>query len=88
MKDKKKPVTLTPAKIKKIVEQAASEATEKAFLLMMAAASDEFNLDDNQLVSLYNRVDRYAGHLDNHLVKISDIIKAIEEKTGAKLRNF
>ena len=88
MKDKKKPVTLTPAKIKQIVERAANEATEKAFLLMLAAASDEFNLTDDQVVDLYNRVDRYASHLDKHLVKISDIIKAIENKTGIKMRNF
>lgn len=74
--------------LEKIKRQVSKEMTEKVALIILAAASDEVNLTDEQVCNIMVRVDRYASHVDNHLVKMRDIQNAIRKNTGLELKGW
>lgn len=88
-KIKKNPkVTLSTKDLTKIKRDATKEATDKACLVILAAACDEFRLTEKQLCNLMERTDRYAAHIDRHLVQMEDICKTIEKQTGIKIMGW
>ena len=84
-KPKNKNITLTESKIEKIKTEVTKSAVSKASLLMMMAARDELNLDDEQICAVMIRMDRYAVYVDDKIVKLKDIQAMIEKNTGLKL---
>ena len=88
-KIKKDPkVTLSAKDLTKIKRDVTKEATDKACLVMLAAACDEFGLTEKQLCDLMERTDRYAAYIDKHLVQMEDIRKTIEKQTGIKIMGW
>lgn len=63
-------------------------AVEKSCLLVLAAATDELNLTEDQLCAIMIRTDRYASYIDDHIIQLRDIQKSIEKNTGIKLRGW
>ena len=51
-------------------------------LITICAVKDELKLDDTKIFRCVERVDRYADHLDKHLVKINDFSKFLKDSTG------
>ena len=84
MKRAKKPKQQAYTLTRKQVKEMCHEQVEKAFLLMATAAADEMDLDDNELVAIAQRAARYAGYVDNHLTRMDQVSKTLEEKTGIK----
>ena len=88
-KIKKEPkVTLSTKDLTKIKRDVTKEETDKACLVILAAACDEFGLTEKQLCELMERTDRYAAHIGNHLVQMEDIRKTIENHTGIKIMGW
>ncbi len=71
---------------RKQIKEMCSEQVEKAFLLMATAAADELDLDDDKLVAIAQRAARYAGYVDDHLIRMNQVSETLEKKTGIKWR--
>ena len=85
---KQKKINVSVAKLNKIKRDVTDEATHRAWLLLIVAVIDEFGLSEDQLCDLAVRMDRYASHVDNHLVKTEDVRKIIEDRTGIQLHGW
>lgn len=83
-----KTIQIKPKQIEQIKRQIAKEATERACLVMLAAVGDTLGLTEEQLCKVMECTDLYASHIDNHLVKLEDIRKAIEKNTGIVLTGW
>lgn len=92
MKRAKKPksqtVTLKRSDISKIKREVAEEVTDKACLIILAAMTDELNINDDQLCAVMTRTQRYSGYIKEHLVQMELIRKTIEKNTGVKLKGW
>ena len=86
MKRAKKPKQEKYTVSRKQLKEICDEQVEKAFLLMATAAADEMDLDDDELVAIAQRAARYAGYIDDHLIRMNQVSKTLEEKTGIKWR--
>lgn len=56
-----------------------------AMLLYLAALAEK-GWTEEALVNLFEEVNRYAAYIDNHIVKVREIQRIIENKTGMKLK--
>ena len=83
-----KKITLSMTELNKIKRDITKLATDKACLILLAAAVDEFSLTEEQICNVMERTNRYAGHVDNHVAKMEDIRKSIEKQTGIMLRGW
>lgn len=82
---KRKKINVSVTELNKIKRDVTKTATDKACLILLAAVVDEMGLTDDQLCQIMERTDRYAKHVDNHLVKMEDIRKTIEKGTEIKM---
>lgn len=80
----KQPIKLTLAQVNRIKEQAVKEAVDKAFILLLLAAHDAHGLDDDQLCEIAKTADRYAGYVDDKLVRLREVQEILEKNTGIK----
>lgn len=87
-KPKKKQVTITATELNKIKRDITKTATDKACLILLAAATDELQLTEEQFCNIMERTDRYANYVDDHIAKMEDIRKSIEKATGISLRGW
>lgn len=87
-KKQKGQITLTRSKINAIKSEVTEEALQKSMLLFLLAARDEFGLGETRIARLLTRVDRYADHVDQHLVSLSEVQKIFEANTGMKIKGF
>lgn len=87
-KKKNKKIVVDETKLNKIKRDAASEAIDKACLVVLAAMVDELGIDDEQLCAVMKRTDRYAGYIKNHKAKIEDVRSTIEKGTGIRLKGW
>ena len=86
---KKNPnVTITESKLKKIKYEVTKDATDRACLILLTAAADELGLDEDQIIKVMIRTDRYARSVDDHLVKMEDIRKSLEKNQGISLKGW
>ena len=82
-KDKK--IMISGKELDRYMRGAAERATGKVMLLMLAATCDELELDENKMCDIATRVMRYSQHMDKHVVRLEDLRKTIEKKTGVKI---
>lgn len=87
MAKKKKQIMITQAKQKQMVSEITNHAVKTATMLFLLAAQDELGLGLDELQRVYNRADLYAGHLENHLVKIKDMQEILEKNAGIKVKS-
>lgn len=91
MKRYKKPktaVSISRKELTQIKRDIAAETTEKAMLLVLAAAVDTVGMSEQQVIDTFTTADRYARYIDEHLARLLDLQKAIEKGTGIKLRGW
>ena len=86
-KNKKPHITMTQSKVKQMKIDATKEATDKACLVLLAAAVDVLKLEEDQIVEVMETTSRYVRYLDKHLVKIVDVQKTLE-KSGISLKGW
>lgn len=68
------------------MRESAEAATGKVLLLMLAATCDELNLNEDKLCDIAERVMRYSQHMDEHLIRLENLRKTIEKKTGVVIK--
>ena len=83
MKERKR--VLTESQLRKEKRRAAQDATGRAMMLMLLAAQDELDLDEQTCEEILVRAGRYAHHYDEHLIRMQDIAEAMEKQTGMAL---
>lgn len=79
---KQKQITIKAKDIERLKTQLAREITNKVMLITVCAVRDELKLDDTKIFKCVERADRYADHLDKHLVKINDFSQSVKKNTG------
>lgn len=88
IKKQKKQIVITETELNKIKRDITKTATDKACLILLAAATDELGLTEEQFCKVMERTDRYAGYISNHIGKMEDIRKTIQKNTGIELRGW
>ena len=78
MKGKKKPEK------QRVVN--SMKATKRVLILSAAYLMEEEDWDDDALVNYYDSIVRWCGAIQDHWISIDQIIKMINEKTGAEIR--
>lgn len=79
---KKKPITLTRAKIEKLKE----EVTWDVMVLFVATCMDEFGWTDDDVEAFAVRLERYAGAVNDHLITIEHVRRIIKDTIGTVIR--
>lgn len=87
-KQPKTAVTMSKKDIRRLKKDIADETTEKAMLLILAAAVDTVGMTERQVIDTFVTADRYAGYIDDHLARLLDLQKTIEKGTGIKMRGW
>lgn len=87
-KQPKTAVTLSKKDLNRMKKELSAEITEKAMLLILAAAINVVGMTEDQVIKTYQTASRYAGYLDDHLAGLIDLQKTIEKGTGLKLRGW
>ena len=87
-KKKQKTWVLKNSDLARIKTEVTKDATEKAVLIVLAAAVDCLGLTDEQLCGLMETTDRYACYIDRHLVEMETVRKTIEKGTGIRLKGW
>lgn len=83
-----KRITLTVTELNKIKRDVTRTTTQKAMLLILLATADEVGLTDDDMVAVWTRADRYGGYIDNHIVKLRELQKALEKATGTTMEGW
>jgi hypothetical protein len=83
----KKPIRLTRAQIERMKTEICDDATQRATLLFLTALLDE-NADEDMLVKVLERTSRYAEYIKDHVVRIKEVQRIIERKTGFQFKGF
>lgn len=71
--------------LNKIKEELSAEAVTKTGMLYLAALAER-GWDEDQIVELFETIQRYAQYIDDHLIRIRDVQQTIETRTGIKMR--
>lgn len=87
-KKKRPTITISASKLELIKYEVTKDATDRACLILLAAAADELKLSEKQIEDIMVRTDRYARHVDDHIVRMQDIKNSIEKNTGISLRGW
>lgn len=81
-----KQLTLTENQLKKIKHEVCDYAVRKACLLFLIGVADELGASGDQLEQVMIRVDRYANHVDDHLVRMHEVSQSLYKNTGIDIR--
>lgn len=81
-------IQLSEKQIKRLKEEIVAQTCGKTLILSVAAMADELNLTEEQIGNVAKRLDRYAGYLEDHTVRLNEVADIIEKKTGIKFGRF
>lgn len=87
-KQPKTAVTMSKKDLERMKVELSDEITEKAMLLILAAAVDTVGMTEEQVINTFMTADRYAGYIDDHLARLRDLQKTIEKGTGIKMKGW
>lgn len=87
-KPKPQRVRITMAQYEKARQGITTDVVSKVYLLFMLAARDELALTDDQMCSLTERFNCYAGQTDEHVTSMEEIKELIEKNVGVQLRGW
>lgn len=88
---KRKPqkrIELTESKLKRLKEDITAQCTEHALLLVTAFCAEEYQLDDNGVVELWDALGRWCEAINEHTISIHTVRKIIEAQTQTKIRRL
>ena len=87
-KPKQKKISLTETQLKNARQDITTDAVSRVYLLFMLAAKDELGLTDNQMCSLTERFNDYAGRTDEMTVSMEEVKEIIEKNVGIQLKGW
>ena len=79
---------ISEKQLERVKQKVSKDVTDKVCLLFMVAVVDEFKVDEEGVCNLMERISRYTKHIDEHLVKMEDLRKSIENSTGIQLKGW
>ena len=79
---------ISEKQLERIKKKVSKEITDKACLLFLVAVIDEFDIDEDGVCKLMERISRYANNFEQHLFKMEDVRKSIEKSTGIVLKGW
>lgn len=84
----KRRITLSNAEYDRARQEITTDAVSRVYLLFMLAAKDELGLTDNQMCSLTERFNDYAGRTDEMTVSMEEVKEIIEKNVGIQLKGW
>lgn len=78
--------TYSEGDMRRAIKQCSDDSVSRVMLLCIVAARDEFNLDDDGVMSFMNRMSRYVGYESQGLIDMEVASKSLKERTGIDLR--
>ena len=85
-KNKRQKRTYSEGEFRRAVKQVSDEAVAKILTLCVTAAADEFNLNEEGVVSFLERMERYVQYEEENKIKIKDAQNALKKSTGIDLK--
>ena len=79
---------ISEKQLERIKQKVSKEITDKVCLLFLVAVIDEFDVDEDGVCKLMERISRYANNFEQHLFKMEDVKKSIEKSTGIVLKGW
>ena len=79
---------ISEKQLERIKQKVTKDVTDKVCLLFMVAVIDEFDVDEDGVCKLMQRISRYTKNFDEHLFKMEDVRKSIEKSTGIVLKGW
>lgn len=78
--------TYSEGDMRRAIKQCSDDSVSRVMLLCIVAARDEFNLDDDGVMSFMNRMSRYVRYEAQGLIDMEVASKSLKERTGIDLR--
>lgn len=90
MKKRKKQVRieLTEKKLNRIKDEITNKVTGQALLLVTAFCAEEYNLDDDGVIELWDSLSRWSEAINDHLITLKTVQKIVEDHTGTQIRSL
>lgn len=85
-KTRTKKRTFSEAEMRRAVKRAADEATSRILLLCLVAARDEFSMDEKEVVTFMERMERYVDAEAKGLISMDVASDSLKKRTGIDLR--
>lgn len=79
-------MTFSLGEMKRALKETADAATKKIMLLTIVAAQDEFDLTDDQVIAVANRMQNYVDWEEQGLVDLEVASESLHRRTGIDLR--
>ncbi len=79
---------ISEKQLERVKRKVSKDVTDKVCLLYMVAVIDEFDIDEDGVCNLMQRISRYTKNFDEHLFKMEDVRKSIEKSTGIVLKGW
>lgn len=81
---------LTEKQLRDILTKAVREATDRTTLIYLLAMVDTPKRRNKArwVAEVWQRANRYAGNVDEHLVKIREVKEILEAQTGIKTKGW
>ena len=79
---------ISEKQLERIKQKVTKDVTDKVCLLFMVAVIDEFKIDEDGVCKLMQRISRYTKNFDEHLFKMEDVRRSIENSTGIQLKGW
>ena len=80
-RDIRQKYTLSDKQLLKIKEEVVSEAVTKTGLLYLAALSEK-GWNEDQIVEMFETIQRYTHYIDDHIITLKYVQHIVEQKTG------
>ena len=72
--------------VEEIGREISRQATRTSFALMFLAINDTLKLPEEDAVKVLQRVERYAGYVDEKLIEAEEVLAILEKNTGLKFK--
>lgn len=72
--------------VEEIGREISRQATHTSFALMFLAINDTLKLPEEDAVKVLQRVERYAGYVDEKLIEAEEALAILEKNTGLKFK--
>lgn len=91
MKKKRKKqvhIDLTESKLNKLKAEISDAVTGQALLLVTAFCAEEYDLDDNGVLDLWDSLSRWSEAIADHTITLNTVKKIIEDRTETTIRSL
>lgn len=82
--NRKRKVLISQREIETGRRDSAKEAVTKTGMLYLTALAEK-GWSEEEIIDLFETVQRYAQYVDDHLIRVRDVQRIIEERTGIKI---